>query len=82
MEHWNSFVKIRQDLFGFIDVLGVGNGETIAVQTTTDSHVSERVKKIADSDKIAACRDAGWKIEVHGWKKVKNRWQVRIIDVS
>jgi len=82
VEHWNAFAHIRVDLFGVIDVLGVGNRETLAVQCTSDSHVAERVKKITDCEAIGALREANWRIEVHGWKKVKNRWQVRIVDLS
>jgi len=81
-EHWNPFARIRQDLFGIVDVLGIGEGGTIAVQTTSDKNVSARVKKIADSDNIGAMRDAGWIIHVHGWKKVKNKWVCRTVDVS
>ena len=81
-EKWNPFAKIRQDLFGIVDVLGIGKEGTIAVQTTSDSNVAARVKKIADSPHIAAIRDAGWVFHVHGWKKVKNRWQCRVVDVS
>jgi len=81
-EHWNSFVKIRQDLFGIVDVLGIGEGGTIAVQTTSDSNLSARVKKMAECEHIGAMRKAGWTIHAHGWKKVKNRWQVRVVDVS
>ena len=81
-ERWNPFARIRQDLYGFVDVLGVGEKGTIAVQTTSDSNVSARVKKIAEHDNVAAVRKAGWIIEVHGWKKVKNRWQCRVIDIS
>ena len=81
-EKWNPFAKIRQDLFGIVDVLGIGKEGTIAVQTTSDSNVAARVKKIADSPHIAAIRDAGWAFHVHGWRKVKNRWQCRVVDVS
>lgn len=64
-EHWNPHVGIRQDMFGFIDVLGVmgqadplaeiearGAGEPpgfLAVQATTRG-VSERVAKILALD--------------------------------
>ena len=82
VEKWNSHVKIRQDLFGIIDVLAVGNGETVAVQCTTYTNVSSRVKKIADSDAIDDIRDAGWKVLVHGWRKPKHRWECREVDVS
>ena len=82
VERWNPHAKVRQDLFGIIDVLGVGNGETIAVQSTSYSNVAARIRKIAEAEAIGDIRDAGWKIEVHGWHKKKNRWEVRIVDVS
>jgi hypothetical protein len=82
VEKWNPHARIRQDLYGFIDLLGVGGNETIAVQSTSYSHVSERVTKIAEAEALPDVRKAGWKIEVHGWRKVKNRWEVRIVDVS
>ena len=82
VEHWNPFAHIRQDLFGVIDIVGVGERGTIGVQTTSDSNVSSRVQKIAESDAIVDLRKAKWIIEVHGWKKVGARWVCRVIDVS
>ena len=82
VEHWNPHAFVRQDLFGFVDVLAVGNGETVAVQATSYTNVSSRVNKITDHENVAEVRKAGWKIFVHGWKKVKNRWELREVDVS
>ncbi len=85
VEKWNHHVKIRQDLYGFIDVLGVGEEGTLAVQTTTANNMKARINKIEDeklANNLAAVRKAGWKIEVHGWHKVKNRWQVKVVDIS
>ena len=74
MEHWNPHARIRHDLLGFIDVLAVRGAETLAVQTTSAANVSARIRKIADSPNIAAVREAGWSVHVHGWRKVKGRW--------
>lgn len=84
VEYWNSFSRKRVDLFGIFDILAVGNGETLAVQTTSRSNMSSRIKKIAASDYIAGCREAGWRIEVHGWAKnaKSNRWELKVTDVS
>lgn len=82
VEHWNQHARIRQDLFGIVDVLGIGPDGTIAVQATSYSNVASRVRKIAEHENIAAIRDAGWRFEVHGWRKVKNRWTCRVVDVS
>lgn len=83
VEHWNGFVGKRYDLFGFIDLLALRGSETLAVQTTSYSNVSARVKKIADHENVGFVRDAGWGIAVHGWfKKPNGRWEVRIVDLS
>ena len=82
VEKWNPHARIRQDLFGFIDVLAVKEGETLAIQATTDTNVPARVRKIADHENVPGVRKADWRIEVWGWKKVKNRWVKRVVDVS
>jgi hypothetical protein len=82
-EHWNPFARKRKDLFGFIDVLCLGDcGTIVGVQTTSASNVAARISKIAESQLIGRCRKAGIKILVHGWRKVKGRWRVREVDVS
>ena len=50
-ERWNAFAKIRQDMFGFIDLLAIKDGEILAVQTTSASNMSARANKIADKDR-------------------------------
>lgn len=83
VERWNPHARIRQDLFGFVDVLAVRPGETLAVQTTTADNVSSRVRKIAAHSNIGAVREAGWSVHVHGWRKVRGRWVLaREVDVS
>lgn len=84
-ERWNPFAHIRQDLFGIVDVLAVGHGETVAVQTTTGDggNVAERIRKIADAEVTPFLREAGWKLLVHGWRKnSKGKWVLREVDVS
>lgn len=83
VERWNPHARIRQDLFGFIDVIAVSPGQTLAVQTTSAANVASRVRKIADHPNIGAVREAGWAIHVHGWAKRKGRWVLaREVDVS
>lgn len=72
-EKWNPFARIRQDLFGFIDVLCLGDGEIIGVQATSAGNVSARVKKIADHENVCAVRKAGMRLLVHGWNGAKLR---------
>lgn len=83
VERWNPHARIRQDLFGVVDVLGVREGETLGVQATSGSNVSKRVAKIAESEHVPALRAAGWSLAVWGWRKAANgRWTLREVDVS
>lgn len=83
VERWNAHARIRQDLFGVVDLLAIREGETLAVQTTSGSNVAARVKKISEAEALPDMRAAGWSIKVHGWRKAANgRWQVREVDVS
>jgi hypothetical protein len=82
VEKWNPHVKIRQDLFGFIDILAIKKGETLAVQCTSTG-VAARVKKIQESEYLARVREAGWKIYVIGWSKnSKGKYVMRLLDIS
>jgi len=83
VEKWNSFTKQRKDLWGWCDILAIRKGEVLAVQVTA-SAVSDRIKKIMDSDTLALVRDAGIRIHVHGWRKSAktNKYVMRIEDIS
>ncbi len=83
VEKWNPHACIRQDLFGFIDVLAIRRDETLAVQVTSADHVAERLTKIGLAEHLPRVREANWRIVVHGWRKNANgRWTLREVDVS
>jgi hypothetical protein len=83
VEHWVPGANIRRDLFDLVDVLAVGPRGTLAVQTTSATNVSARIRKIADHPNTPAIREAGWMIHVHGWRKRGGRWELhRDEDVS
>jgi hypothetical protein len=73
VEYWHAFAKIRKDLFGFIDVLCLKEGEIVGVQSTSYSNVSARVNKIADHENVGAVRKSGIRILVQGWDGAKLR---------
>lgn len=83
-EHWNSYAKIRQDLFGFADLVGLHPQHGIlAVQTTTSPNLAARLTKIGALPAAWAWSDAGGKIEIHGWKRYKAEgWQCRILRLG
>jgi hypothetical protein len=68
----------KQDLWGWADLLCVRRGEVLAVQVTSRSNVSSRVKKITDSPLLPLVREAGIRVLVHGWDADK----LKEIDLS
>jgi hypothetical protein len=72
VEHYNSFTRRKHDLFGCIDLLAIGNGETLAIQVTSRSNMSARIKKIEDNLALPEMLRSKWRIIVHGWDKGTN----------
>ena len=79
VERWNPHAKIRQDLFGCLDLVALGEGQTLGVQTTSggNGNVAERIRKIHSSEAYPRLQAAGWQLIVHGWRKRKGRWICR-----
>lgn len=75
VERFNSFIKIRQDVFGFADIICVNPlySGTVYVQTTSGENIQARIKKIHDTPEIAAnvkrVLGAGNTVIVEGWAK-------------
>ena len=78
VEHWNPHARIRQDLYGFGDILAChpsrGDGLTHwrsirIIQTTSGSNVSARLAKILAEPRAKVWMESGGEIEVHGWAK-------------
>jgi hypothetical protein len=83
VERWLPGARIRVDLFGFIDQIALKDGETLAIQATSWTNVSSRVKKIAECECLGAVRKANWKILVIGWKHLGGtEYAHKIVDVS
>ena len=89
VERWIPGANIRKDLFGFIDIVAVRGSETLGVQTTSNSNVPARVRKITESELLPVLREAGWLIHVHGWQKKPavrggkaQVWKLRTVDLS
>lgn len=79
VERWNQYAKVRQDLFGWVDIVatdGKGNG-VVFVQTTTGDHVQARVDKARGNKALIKLVLDNCRLVVHGWRKVGGRWQVR-----
>ena len=81
VEHYNSFTKRKHDLWGCIDLLAIGNGETVAVQVTSKPHLSTRRHKIEEAEAYPEMLRSNWRIVLHGWFKEKNRWQLKEVEL-
>jgi len=87
-EHWNAHIRIRQDLFGFIDIVALSRElGIVAVQTTSADNASARVAKIQASEAATAWLEAGGRIWVVSWRKAgkagtRKLWKPRIVELS
>lgn len=83
VETWNFFARKRKDLFGCWDVLAVRGTETIAVQVTSRSNISSRLRKISDADSTPHLRKAKWTLLIHGWDRQQDgRMRLKEVNVS
>jgi len=86
VEKWIEARKIRQDLYGYIDILAIKGAETIGIQATA-SGVSARLEKILNHENLVPWLEGDSRqLEIHGWRKLKKKvdgktWVPRIIDV-
>ena len=72
VERWVPRAKKRVDLFGFIDIVALGDlSGVIGIQVTTTSHLADRLRKIQGECQAAAMRwiGSGNHILLHGWSK-------------
>jgi regulator of sigma D len=86
VEKWNPHAKIRQDLFGCIDVVACFPGVLVGVQACAGSSVSARLKKALAEPRLVDWLRAGGAFVVHGWRKVgakgkRKQWDVRSVWV-
>ena len=85
VESYNYFTKKRKDFFGIADIVAYdSDGTLLAIQCTSYSNISARVRKIEDSEHLDGLRDAGMRIEVWGWRKdpKKRKWVCKVVDLS
>lgn len=78
VERWLPRVGIRKDFLGMFDLLALKIGEPLlAIQTTSASNHSTRVKKLLASPLLALWLQCGQRAEVWSWSQHKGRWQAR-----
>ena len=74
VEHYHFYAKKRIDLFGIIDIVCIGRGKTVGLQTTSYSNISSHRKKIIECEARRDWIGDGNRILLHGWKKKEGRW--------
>lgn len=69
VEHWNAFAKVRQDLFGFGDLLAFRPGQpgSVIVQTTSATNAAKRRQKILGNQLALDWLKAGNWIRLDSW---------------
>lgn len=87
VERWNPYAKIRQDLFGFLDVVAVepGTQGVLGIQATSGTNVAHRLAKLREepiASRVEVWLAAGNRLAVIGWRKVGPRgkrktWKAR-----
>jgi hypothetical protein len=82
MERWCAFSRRKHDGFGFADFIAIRRDEVLLVQVTSKSNMSSRRKKITEHENVGKVREAGIRIELWGFYKENNRWQVKVEDLS
>jgi hypothetical protein len=81
VEHYNAFTKRKHDLWGCIDLLAIGNKETLAIQVTSKSNLSARRHKIEETEAYPEMLRSGWRVILHGWYKEGNRWKLKEVEL-
>lgn len=89
VERYVDAIKQRFDLFGFIDIVAIAEGETVGIQCTSGSNMANRITKIQEdcAEQAREVLQAGWRIEVWGWKKYKKAvdrkfWRPRVEEIT
>lgn len=82
-ETYDPALKRKRDLFGCVDGLAVGHGETVALQATSWDNTASRAKKMAGSGLLREAARSGWRAVVVGWRKgASGRWEHKEAEVA
>jgi hypothetical protein len=83
-ERWIARLGIKQDVWGFADLLCVHPKARrfLLVQTTTISHLAARIAKAKAKDELRDWLTAGGFFECHGWTKIAGSWRCKRVAVQ
>jgi len=74
VERWNPHARIRNDLFGFADLIAIRDAHPpMLVQVTTSTNFQARRRKILAEQRALIWLHSSGTILLHGWKPKKKR---------
>lgn len=89
VEHWNSFARVKQDLFGFIDILALDPHQhrVIGVQCCSDANRAAHKAKIQNAPAFLDWLDASGIVFLISWGKhgergKAKRWQAHCEQIQ
>jgi hypothetical protein len=89
VEKWNQFARIRQDLYGIIDIVAIKPTVTgvLGVQCTSMGNGSARKRKALESPYLAPWCLAGnvfeiWEFGKQGARGKKKEWKLKVTRVT
>lgn len=69
---------VTKDLFGFIDILALGDNRILGIQATDRTNFSHRVTKILNHENYRKVKESPFEIWVWGWGKMASGgWELR-----
>lgn len=72
VDYFDHLNKVKRDFLGCFDSIAFGNGETIAIQYTSQGNMSARKSKVLGRAGYRWVKKAGWKVVILGWEMQAN----------
>jgi hypothetical protein len=85
VERWIQAAKIRVDLYSIIDIIGIGPGMLLGVQSCAGARHADHKKKMLEEKQDDSIKWllSGSKLILISWRKnSKNRWVERVEDIT
>lgn len=82
VERWNQYAKVRQDLFGVIDIVALTPDGILGIQACAGASHAARRTKIEEEPRAQKWKDAGGKLAVwsfaqRGAAGARKQWTLR-----
>jgi hypothetical protein len=82
VERWNPHSRVRQDLFGWMDIIALLGPNTLGLQVTSGTNHAARRAKILAEPRALAWLQAGnlveiWSVRKAGPRGKRKLWQIR-----